>query len=158
MQDFYGELDTKDWLHITLPLTNGLAERAVQSFKRSIEKNTEGSISTQVSRFLFLYRRTPHTTTGMPPAQMLFGKIPDMATTQAQHITVCQGQTKFAADCMMSMPNHEFSLQEIQFLAPETPQPSTTSEPRASTQQSTQNVPPPTRLTYGPNFEPRTLT
>ena len=58
------------------PATNGLAERAVQSFKRSMEKNTDGSIHTRVSRFLFLYRRTPHTTTGVPPAELLLGRIP----------------------------------------------------------------------------------
>lgn len=58
------------------PATNGLAERAVQSFKRSMEKNTDGSIATRVSRFLFLYRRTPHTTTGVSPAELLLGRIP----------------------------------------------------------------------------------
>ena len=55
------------------PATNGLAERAVQSFKGSMEKNTDGS---RVSRFLFLYRQTPHTTTGVPPAELLLGRIP----------------------------------------------------------------------------------
>ena len=36
------------------PATYGLAERAVQSFKRSMEKNTTGTITTRVSRFLFV--------------------------------------------------------------------------------------------------------
>ena len=55
------------------PATNGLAERAVQSFKRSMEKNTDGSIHTRVYRF---YHRTLHTTTGVPPAELLLGRIP----------------------------------------------------------------------------------
>jgi len=58
------------------PATNGQAERAVQLFKQNMEKNTEGSINTRVSRFLFNYRRTPHTTTGVPPAELLLGRIP----------------------------------------------------------------------------------
>ena len=58
------------------PATNGLAERAVQLFKRSMEKNTEGTIATRVARFLFAYRRTPHTTTGVTPAELLLGRIP----------------------------------------------------------------------------------
>ena len=34
-----------------------------------------GTIITRVSRFQFLYRRTPHTTTGVPSAELLFGRI-----------------------------------------------------------------------------------
>ena len=56
------------------PATNGLAERAFQSFKRSMEKNTEGSISTRVARFLFLYRRTPHFSTGVAPTELLLNR------------------------------------------------------------------------------------
>ena len=41
-----------------------------------MEKNTEGSVNTRVARFLFLYRRTPHTTTGVTPAELLLGRIP----------------------------------------------------------------------------------
>ena len=58
------------------PATNGLAERAVQSFKRSMEKNTTGTITARVSNFLSIYRRTPHTTTGVPSAELLLGWIP----------------------------------------------------------------------------------
>jgi hypothetical protein len=54
------------------PASNGLAERAVQSFKYSIDKMTDNaSIETKVSRFLLSYRITPHTTTGQSPAEML---------------------------------------------------------------------------------------
>ena len=41
-----------------------------------MEKNTEGTIATRVARFLFAYRRTPHTTTGVTPAELLLGRIP----------------------------------------------------------------------------------
>ena len=58
------------------PASNGLAERAVQTFKESMKKNTQESIDTRVARFLFRYRLTPHTTTGIAPAQLLFGRRP----------------------------------------------------------------------------------
>ena len=56
------------------PASNGLAERAVQTFKESMKKMKEGSIETKVSRFLFQYRITPHTTTGVAPAELLMGR------------------------------------------------------------------------------------
>ena len=59
------------------PSSNGLAERAVQTFKDGIKKmSEEGSLETRVSRFLFKYRITPHSTTGVSPAEMLMGRKP----------------------------------------------------------------------------------
>ena len=58
------------------PASNGLAERAVQTFKESMKKNTGDSIDTRVARFVFRYRITPHTTTGVSPAELLFGRRP----------------------------------------------------------------------------------
>lgn len=59
------------------PSSNGLAERAVQSFKESMKKypSTE-SVETRLSRFLFWYRLTSHSTTGVAPPQLLLGRIP----------------------------------------------------------------------------------
>ena len=54
------------------PSSNGLAERAVQIVKQGIKKLQEGSLKDKVSRTLFTYRTTPHTTTGQTPAEMLF--------------------------------------------------------------------------------------
>ena len=56
------------------PASNGLAERAVQSFKDGMKKNVSGSIETRVAKFLFHYRLTPHTTTGRSPSELLMGR------------------------------------------------------------------------------------
>eukprot|EP00731_Ephydatia_muelleri_P025722 Em0017g805a len=52
------------------PSSNGLAERAVQTFKEAMKK-TKGNIDVRIARFLFQYRITPHATTGQSPAQLL---------------------------------------------------------------------------------------
>ena len=54
------------------PSSNGLAERAVQTLKSRMKKQLSGTIQTKLSRFLFHYRLTPHTTTGVAPAELLF--------------------------------------------------------------------------------------
>ncbi len=54
--------------------TNGLAERAVQTFKTAMKKLTSGSIQSKLQRFLSRYRITPHTTTGRSPAELLMGR------------------------------------------------------------------------------------
>ena len=56
------------------PATNGLAERAVQTFKEYMKKTSKDSIDTRISRFLFRYRLTPHSTTGVSPSELLFGR------------------------------------------------------------------------------------
>ena len=56
------------------PTSNGLIERAVQTFKEGMRRLTEGSVNTRVSLFLFKYRITHHSTTGIPPAELLFGR------------------------------------------------------------------------------------
>ena len=58
------------------PSSNGLAERAVQTFKSFMKKSTSGSIEARVSRFLMQYRITPQTTTGISPAEMMMGRRP----------------------------------------------------------------------------------
>ena len=60
------------------PETNGLAERGVQTIKKALAKLLESSKSstfqTLISRFLFAYRITPHSTTGMSPSELLMGR------------------------------------------------------------------------------------
>jgi len=60
------------------PSTNGLAERSVQTFKNALKKwsNVGGTIESKVERFLFSYRNTPHSTTGVCPAEMLMNRRP----------------------------------------------------------------------------------
>ena len=59
--------------------TNGVVERCVKSFKQSISKLLETninneSIQTLISRLLITYRITPHSTTGVSPAELLMGR------------------------------------------------------------------------------------
>jgi transposase InsO family protein len=58
------------------PRTNGLAERAVQTFKLRMEaaKDDVPDINLRLQRFLFSYRNTPHKSTGRPPAEMFMGR------------------------------------------------------------------------------------
>ena len=58
------------------PASNGMAERAVQIVKQGLKKITQGSIRTRLARVLKAYRLTPHSTTGMSPSEMLFGRRP----------------------------------------------------------------------------------
>ena len=55
------------------PSTNGLAERMVQTFKQALKASKE-PIQLTIDRFLFNYRLTPHSTTGLSPAELMFGR------------------------------------------------------------------------------------
>ena len=65
-------------LHITSapyhPSTNGLTERAVQIIKQALKRIQGSSIQEKLSKFLFQYWITPHTMTGIPPAELLMGQ------------------------------------------------------------------------------------
>ena len=56
------------------PASNGQAERAVQVLKEALKKSSSNSMEVQLARFLFKYRITPHTTTGVSPSEMLMGR------------------------------------------------------------------------------------
>ena len=56
------------------PSSNGQAERAVQVLKEGLKKFPKGTLETRLARFLFHYRLTPHTTTGISPAELLMGR------------------------------------------------------------------------------------
>ena len=59
------------------PATNGSVEQAVQTFKTAMKKATPDTpIETSAARFLFHYRLTPHSTTGISPAELLLGQRP----------------------------------------------------------------------------------
>ena len=58
------------------PVSNGLAERAVQTSKESMRKQSKDSLNTRIACFIFSYRINPHTTTGTNPVELLFGRLP----------------------------------------------------------------------------------
>ena len=43
-------------------------------FKEGLKKTTIGTVQDRIARLLFSYRITPHTTTGLSPSEMLFGR------------------------------------------------------------------------------------
>ena len=53
------------------PLSNGLAEKAVQIIKKGLKKIKDGSLNDRLAKLLFSYRITPHNTTGISPAELL---------------------------------------------------------------------------------------
>ena len=53
------------------PASNGMAERAVQTFKKKLK---EGTLETRLSRFLFTYRTMPQSTTGISLSELMFGR------------------------------------------------------------------------------------
>ena len=72
------------------PSSNGLAERAVQTFKQSLRQIPGSSVREKLAKFLFKYRITPHSSTGVAPAELLMGRRlrsrldllkPDLVTT-----------------------------------------------------------------------------
>ncbi|CAM4597728.1 unnamed protein product [Leuciscus chuanchicus] len=77
-QEFQAFLKQNGIQHITSapfhPASNGLAERAVQSFKQGIKKIKGDTLETRIARFLFNYRITPQTMTGLSPAEMLMSR------------------------------------------------------------------------------------
>ena len=59
------------------PASNGQAERIVQELKKSLRcRPPSVSVPMQISRFLFLYRNTPHTLTQVTPPSLLFKFTP----------------------------------------------------------------------------------
>ena len=56
------------------PASNGLAERAVKTFKTGMRKMTKGTLKQKLARFLLSYRTTPHSTTCVSPAELLMNR------------------------------------------------------------------------------------
>ena len=56
------------------PSSNGLAECAVRVVKQGIHKQSSGTLNDRISRLLFQYCITPHSTTGISPSELLIGR------------------------------------------------------------------------------------
>jgi hypothetical protein len=56
------------------PASNGLTERAVETVKAGLRKQQDGDLHQKLARFLLNYRRTPQSTTGISPAELLLGR------------------------------------------------------------------------------------
>lgn len=98
------------------PSSNGLAERAVKIFKHGLKKQSEGSLTDCISRMLLQYRVTPHTTTGVAPAQLLQGWIPrtrlDCLKPQVDYSAGCRISSSSRKLIMTSVRSHAISQQE----------------------------------------------
>ena len=80
--------------------SNGLAERAVQTFKNAMKKLSGGSVQDRVNRFLFRYRVTPQSTTGHSLAELLFNwhiKCPLDLPRPDLKSKICEKQRAFKA-------------------------------------------------------------
>ena len=56
------------------PASNGLVERAVQTFKEGMKRQKSGTLNTRLSQFLLRYRITPYSSTGTSPSEPLWGR------------------------------------------------------------------------------------
>ena len=77
------------------PSSNGQAENQVLQFKRAIKKmiaDHPGDITTKLSQWLFQYRNTPHSTTGIEPAVLMFGRRPRTALSL---LNPCTNDSKY---------------------------------------------------------------
>ena len=89
------------------PASNGLVERAIQTFKDGLKRLRSGSIKTRLARFLLHYCVTPHSMTGMSPKLIMGRKLrtqldllyPDPSTavqrSQDHHMTDGRNQKSF---------------------------------------------------------------
>ena len=56
------------------PASNGQAERMVRILKETLRTMQRGDIETKLSRMLFKYRITPHSSTGYAPSELIFNR------------------------------------------------------------------------------------
>ena len=77
-QEFANFIKANGIWHLTSvpyhPASNGLAKKAVQTFKAAMKKLSTGSLEDRVMKVLFKYRITPQSTTGQSPSELLFSR------------------------------------------------------------------------------------
>ncbi len=69
-----------------------------------MKKSPPGTIEAKLARFLFRYRITPHSTTGVPPSELLMGKrlrstLDQLLPSVAQRVERSQAKQKQGHDC-----------------------------------------------------------
>ena len=78
-QEFEDYLTQHGIKHLTSspyhPASNGLAERAVQIVKNGLKRDTDGTLTERLARILLNYRIIPHSTTGVTPSELMFGRL-----------------------------------------------------------------------------------
>ena len=72
LRNCVSSLHTSSQNHITLQAMAW--QRAVQTLKRGIARISGTTLQERVSKFLFNYRLTPHSVTGVAPSELLFGR------------------------------------------------------------------------------------
>ena len=104
------------------PNSNGLAQRAMQTFKAAMKKTTAGSMETRVTRCLFQYQLTPHASTGQLPAELLrvlLGHRPrslldNLKPDISAHVRRQQEHQKLRHDASVS--DHQFNVSDQVFV------------------------------------------
>ena len=108
----FSEFATKNGIHHMKtspyhPSSNGLAERAVKTFKEEMKKcdnHDRESIECGLARMLFHYRITPHSTTGISPSELLYGRrirshLDLIQPNLSSHVEAKQGAQNKHHDC-----------------------------------------------------------
>ena len=102
------------------PSSNGLAERAVQTFKLGIRKQLTGMLQTKLSCFLFHYRLTPNATTDVAPAELLLTRRPrshlDFVVSHVQLNKVQLQRQKQKAQHDQHSKSHHFKQGDLEFI------------------------------------------
>lgn len=79
------------------PQSNGQAERAVRSLKEAMRKIKKGTFRERLNGFLFYYRMSPNSSTGLSPACSMFSREirSRLALLQPEQRTASSGMSKF---------------------------------------------------------------
>lgn len=93
------------------PASNGLAEQAVQTFRKGMKKMTDGSLDTHLACFLFTYHLTLQSVTGVSPAELLFGR-PLLSQVDLLHTSI---QSRVSIQQWQQMNKHDCRAQERLF-------------------------------------------
>lgn len=94
-------------------VNNGFAEHAVQMFKTAMRKSSNGSID---ARFLFHYRTTPNSITGVSPDELLMGSRIHLDQLRPHLATKVYNQQQSQKRVMMEKTTREPTMLMIQCL------------------------------------------